>query len=76
MSGMLWIIIVGFAAGIIAQMLLASPSLTSVRDGAARDRPVPDEQHHQRADGRSDEAGALMRAVMARRARTTRPDSS
>src|SRR4051812_18669651 len=42
-----------------------TPSLIPVRDGAARDQPVPDEQHHQRADGRGDEAGALIRTVMA-----------
>ena len=36
-------------------------------DHAAGDQPVPDEQHHQCADGRGDEAGALVGAVMADR---------
>src|ERR1700737_997117 len=31
----------------------------------ARHQPAPDEQLHQRADGRGDEAGALIRTVMA-----------
>src|ERR1700681_4457805 len=39
--------------------------VTRIGNHAARHQPVPDEQHHQRADGRGDEAGALIRAVMA-----------
>src|SRR5690349_135319 len=42
-------------------------SLIPIRYRAARDQPVPDEQHHQRADGGGDEAGALVGAVMADR---------
>ena len=38
-----------------------------VGNDAARHQPVPDEQHHQRADGRGDKAGALIGAVMADR---------
>src|SRR5258708_27574328 len=40
-------------------------SLVHIRNHATRHQPVPDEQHHQRADGRGDETGALVRAVMA-----------
>jgi hypothetical protein len=36
-----------------------------IRYHAAGHQPVPDEQHHQRADGGGDEAGALVGAVMA-----------
>src|SRR5512138_244459 len=38
-----------------------APSLSVpwIRDHAAGHQPVPDEQHHQRADGGGDEAGAL-----------------
>src|ERR1700704_745363 len=49
----------------LAMTAKTPPSLIPVRDGAARHQPVPDEQHHQRADGRGDEAGALVGAVMA-----------
>src|ERR1700752_2351335 len=46
-------------------MTAEAPSLIPVRYRATCDQPVPDEQHHQRADGGGDEAGALVRAVMA-----------
>src|SRR5205823_6798619 len=46
----------------------ATPLPTArIRDHTARHQPVPDEQHHQRADGGGDEARALVGAVMADR---------
>src|SRR5690242_16910489 len=44
---------------------VASPIV--ILDRAARDQPVPDEQHHQRADRGGDVARAFVRAVMADR---------
>jgi len=44
-----------------------SLSIPRIRDHPARHQPVPDEQHHQRADGGGDEAGALIGTVMANR---------
>src|SRR5476651_2673758 len=46
--------------------MTATPSFRAwIGNHAARHQPVPDEQHQQRADGCGDEAGALIRAVMA-----------
>src|SRR5260221_8159591 len=39
--------------------------VSGVGNHAAGHQPVPDEQHHQRADRGGDETGALVRAVMA-----------
>src|ERR1700752_4150948 len=46
-------------------MTAEAPSLIPVRYRAARDQPVPDEQHPQPPDGGGDETGALVRAIMA-----------
>src|ERR1700732_4792089 len=40
-------------------------SITRIGNHVARHQPVPDEQNHQRADRRGDEACALIRTVMA-----------
>src|SRR5579872_6538341 len=42
-------------------------STVVIPDHAARDQPVPDEQNHERPDRGGDEAGTLVRAVMADR---------
>src|SRR5947209_3187822 len=44
--------------------LLANLPVSRIGNHAAGDQPVPDEQHHQRADRGGDEAGALVGAVM------------
>ncbi len=53
-------------AGLDPAITTFQPRLSiPVRYRAARDQPVPDEQHHQRADRGGDEAGSLIRAVVA-----------
>src|SRR5258708_28431226 len=56
-----------FVALLLAMTKSEPSPIPRIGNRAARHQPVPDEQHHQRADGRGDEAGALVRPVMADR---------